>query len=241
MITHPGGQNICGTAIGVLALESYFPKPPGHIKNPSGLPFTVSYEMLEGLTVPDVLNSPDDAMKSRIIDAARRLEAKGVRAITGSCGFLALFQSDVAAAVSVPAFMSALMQVPLVYHMTAAPVGILTASAPALTKAHLENAGAGDIPVKVMGLEGTDEFASVILHNERTGMNLGLVAEEVVAAGQTLIGNAPEIGAIVLECTDLPPYAHEIQTALRRPVFDLTTLGAMVAACVTRQPYPGYI
>ena len=241
MSTHPGGQNICGVSIGVLALESYFPKPPGHIKNPSSLSFTVSYEMLEGLTVPDLLNSPDDMMKFRIIDAARRLEAKGVRAITGSCGFLALFQGDIAAAVAVPVFVSALVQVPLVHHMTAAPVGILTASAPALTEAHLENVGAGDIPVRVAGLEGTSEFASVILRNERTEMDLGIVAEEVIVTGQALIDGAPEIGAIVLECTDLPPYAHEIQAALRRPIFDLTTLGTMVAACVMRQPYPGYM
>ena len=241
MTTHPGGQNICGISIGVLALESYFPKPPGHIKNPSSLPFTVSYEMLDGITVPELLNNPDGKMKNRIIEAAKRLEAQGVRAITGSCGFLALFQNEIAAAVSVPVFVSALIQVPMVHHMTAAPVGILTASAPALTAAHLRNVGAEGIPVEVQGLEDTTEFAAVILRNERTGMDLEKVAQEVIAAGRSLIEKAPGIGAIVLECTDLPPYAHMIQNALDRPVFDLTTLASMVATGVRREPYSGYI
>ena len=240
MTIHPGGQNICGISIGVLALESYFPKPPGHIKNPSSLPFTVTYEMLDGITVPELLNNPTGAMKDRVIDAAKRLEAQGVRAITGSCGFLALFQHEIAAAVSVPVFVSSLVQVPMVHHMTAAPVGILTASAPALTQAHLENAGAGDVPVRVQGLQDTSEFATVILRNERTEMNLDLVAQEVIAAGQSLIESAPDIRAIVLECTDLPPYAQQIQAALSRPVFDLTTLATMVASCVNYRPYTGF-
>lgn len=241
MTIHPGGQNICGTCIGVLALESYFPKPPGHIKNPSSLPFTVAYEMLDGITVPELLNNPTGEMKDRVIDAARRLEAKGVRAITGSCGFLALFQDEIAAAVSVPVFVSSLVQVPLVHVMTSAPVGVLTASAPSLTQAHLENAGAGHVPVVVQGLEHTSEFATVILRNERTAMDLEKVAQEVIEAGQALIERAPEIGGIVLECTDLPPYAHRIQAALNRPVFDLTTLSTMVASGVRRVPYSGYI
>lgn len=237
----PGGQNICGISIGVLALESYFPKPPGHIKNPSSLPFTATYEILEGITVPELLENPTAAMKDRIIEAAQRLEARGVRAITGSCGFLALFQNDIADAVSIPVFVSSLLQVPMVHHMTAAPVGILTASSVALTPAHLRNVGAGDIPVVVQGLEDTSEFAAVILRNERNDMDLGAVAAEVIEAGRSLIDKAPEIGAIVLECTDLPPYAAQIQQALSRPVFDLTTLATMVASCTLREAYDGFV
>ena len=96
-----GGTNICGVSVGVLSLESHFPKPPGHIKNPSSLPFTTSYEIIKGLTVPLLLNNPSPEMLAPLIDAARRLERSGVKAITGSCGFLALFQNEIAAAVEV--------------------------------------------------------------------------------------------------------------------------------------------
>ncbi|MVO17959.1 aspartate/glutamate racemase family protein [Parasedimentitalea huanghaiensis] len=237
MTFDPGGQNICGISIGVLSLESYFPKPPGHIKNPSSLPFTTTYEILHGITVPKLLNSPSPDMIVPILEAARRLEAQGVQAITGSCGFLALFQKEIAEAVSIPVFVSSLLQVPLAYQMTRAPVGVLTASAAVLTGRHIEGAGAQGIPIIVQGLEDTEEFASVILRNERNGMDLAKVRHEVLTAGRRLIERAPDIGAIVLECTDLPPYAHDLQQELRRPVFDLTTLATMMHDVVLRRSY----
>ncbi len=235
-----GGQNICGIAIGVLSLESYFPKPPGHIKNPSSLPFTTAYEILHGLTVPELLNNPTPDKLPPILAAAKRLEDQGVMAITGSCGFLALFQTEIAKAVSVPVFVSSLLQVPLAYQMTRAPVGVLTASAPALTSKHIAGAGAGSVPIVVQGLEDTEEFASVILRNERTEMDLSKMEEEVLNAGLKLIRRAPEIKSVVLECTDLPPYAQILQEALNRPIFDLTTLATMMYSVVMQQRYSGF-
>jgi Asp/Glu/hydantoin racemase len=240
-VNHPGGQNICGISIGVLSLESYFPKPPGHIKNPSGLPFTTTYEILHGLTVPELLNNPSPDMAEPILAAARRLEAQGVKAITGSCGFLAMFQQEVAAAVSIPVFLSSLIQVPLAFHMTGRPVGVITASASALTEKHLAGVGAQNVPIVVQGLEDTEEFASVILRNERNAMDLAKVKGELLAAANAMLTRAPEIGAIVLECTDLPPYAENLQQATGRPVFDLTTLATMISQVVTRGPYSGFI
>lgn len=236
-----GGQNICGVSIGVLALESYFPKPPGHIKNPSSLGFTTCYEIIEGLTVPGLLNNPSDDMIAPLLDAARRLEKQGVKAITGSCGFLALFQRQITEAVSIPVFVSSLVQAPLIYVMTGKPVGVLTAPASLLTQKHLEGVGAADIPLVIEGLESSDEFAKVILRNERNDMDLELVEAEVLSAGERLISRAPEIGAILLECTDLPPYAHRLQEKFGRPVFDIITLANMMDAASIRQPFSGFI
>ncbi|MCP5088409.1 MAG: aspartate/glutamate racemase family protein [Rhodobacteraceae bacterium] len=236
-----GGQNICGISIGVISLESYFPKPPGHIKNPSSLPFTTTYEILRGITVPQLLNDPSPKMLEPILDAARRLEAQGVLAITGSCGFLAMFQKEIAEAVSVPVFISSLLQVPLAFQMTQAPVGILTASASSLTKEHLDCAGTGNIPIVVRGLEHTEEFAAVILRNERTSMDLDKVCKEVLDVGINLVKDHPEVGTIVLECTDLPPYAHKLQQTLQRPVFDLTTLAIMMHDVIQRRAYSGFV
>ncbi len=234
-----GGQNICGLSIGVLSLESYFPKPPGHIKNPSSLPFTTTYEILQGITVPALLNSPSPDMLEPIVAAAIRLEKQGVKAITGSCGFLAMFQREIAQSVSVPVFLSSLLQVPLAYQMTRAPVGVLTASAAALTQKHIDGAGASGVPIAVQGLEDTQEFASVILRNERNSMDLDKIEAEVQAAACRLIEEAPDIKSVVLECTDLPPYAQKLQHAIKRPVFDLTTLTTMMHDVVLRQSYAG--
>ncbi|AHD03493.1 aspartate/glutamate racemase family protein [Leisingera methylohalidivorans] len=241
MTIHPGGQNICGVSIGVLALESYFPKPPGHIKNPSSLGFTTLYEMLDGITVPKLLANPTGEMKDRLIGAAKRLEDKGVRAITGSCGFLAIFQREIAAAVNVPVFVSSLIQVPLAHQMTGRPVGVITASAASLTRAHLQGAGAEHTPIVVQGLDEAEEFTTVILRNERTAMDLAKVEAELLAAARGMITRNPEIGPIVLECTDLPPYAHALQAELKRPVFDIITLSEMVHRAALRAPFPGFI
>ncbi len=241
MPIYDGGQNICGASIGVLCLESCFPKPPGHIKNPSSLPFPVLYEMIEGVTVPVLLNNPTPELLEPFIKGAQRLEAEGVRAITGSCGFLALFQKELAAAVSIPVFASSLIQVPLAYHMTGAnaPVGVLTADASALTSRHLEGVGAGNVPVAVKGLEDTREFADVILRNTRTSMDTDLVEAEVLEAAHSLVRETPAIRSLVLECTDLPPYAARLQKELNLPVFDLTTLAHMAHNVSTRMQYTG--
>ena len=235
-----GGQNIYGISIGVLSLESYFPKPPGHIKNPSSLPFTVTYEILKALTVPELLNNPSENMLRPILEAAKRLEAQGVRAITGSCGFLALFQREIAEVVSIPVFVSALLQVPLAFQMTRSAVGVLTASAPALTDKHIEAVGAKGVPIVIQGLEDTEEFASVILRNERDDIDLYKIENEILAAGAALVARAPDIKSIVLECTDMPPFAKSLQRRLNRPIFDLTTLASMMHDVVIRQTYKGY-
>ena len=241
MTTIQGGTNICGVSIGVLALESYFPKPPGHIKNPSSMPFTLSYEVIDGLTVPSLLKNPSNEMIEPLLAAARRLESSGVTAITGACGFLALFQRQIAAAVNVPVCASSLLLAPMIHAMSARPVGVITASKDALTSAHLEAVGAAHVPLEIEGMEHSAEFTEVILVNTRNDMNLGIIEADLLAAGQRLVGRTPEIGAVLLECTDLPPYAAPLQRAIQRPVFDIITLTQMVYAATRRTPFPGFI
>lgn len=241
MTLYKGGQNICGATIGVLCLESHFPKPPGHIKNPSSLPFPVLYEMIDGVTVPDLLNNPSPDLLEPFLTGAKKLEREGVRAITGSCGFLALFQKELAAAVDIPVFVSSLIQVPLAFHMAgaSAPVGVLTADASALTNAHFKAVGAGGIPVAIQGMEDSTEFAEVILKYQRTAMETDLIEAEIIEAAQNLLAREPTIRSIVLECTDMPPYAARLQQDLQIPIFDLTTLATMAHCVVTRRPYSG--
>ena len=236
-----GGPNICGATIGVLCLDSRFPKPPGHIKNPSGLSFPVLYETVKGATVAKLINRPSADFIAPFLDAAVRLEADGVRAITGSCGFLALFQQELSAAVSVPVFASSLIQVPLAHAMLppGRKVGVLTADARNLTDRHFSAVGAAAVPVAVGGMENSTEFREVILEARRDDMDIGKLGAEIVDVAVRLVADNEDIGALVLECTDMPPYAAEIQERLRLPVFDLTTLATMVHDVVCRQPYRG--
>ena len=236
-----GGQNICGITIGVLCLDSNFPKPPGHIKNPSSLGFPVIYETVKGATVRRLIEEPSKELLEPFIEAVKRLEAEGVRAITGSCGFLALYQKEFSRAVNVPVFISSLIQVPMVYNMLggAQQVGILTANSKQLTSQHFAAVGAADIPVIVEGMESYTEFNEVILQGKRDDMDISLIESEIMDAALKLTAAKNNIGAIVLECTDMPPYAHNIQKLTGLPVFDLTTLTTMVHGVVSRNAYDG--
>ena len=111
--------------------------------------------------VPDLLEP--------FLRAVRELEREGVWAITGSCGFLALYQRELADAVDIPVFMSSLVQLPLVQSQLkrGQKVGVLTASKASLTPAHLEAVGAGSVPVRIEGMDGSEEFDSVIIEAER--------------------------------------------------------------------------
>jgi aspartate/glutamate racemase len=187
------------------------------------------------------LNDPSPGLIQPFIDAAKRLEAEGVRAITGSCGFLALYQEELSEAVSVPLFSSSLIQVPLAFYLTGAkaPVGIITASSNALTPAHFEAVGAGQVPVSIVGMEDSEELAAVISRDERTEMDLALVEQELLDAGNRLLQQPPDVRSIVLECTDLPPYAFALQNELKLPVFDLITLTEMAHHACSRTSYTG--
>lgn len=236
-----GGTNICGATIGVLCLDSRFPKPPGHIKNPSGLSFPVLYETVRGATVAELINRPSPEFIAPFVDAAQRLEADGVRAITGSCGFLALYQKELASSVKVPVFASSLIQVPLAHAMlpVGQTVGVLTADARSLTDRHFAAVGAGTVPVAVAGMETSTEFREVILEAQRDELDFEKVGTEILDSAARLIADNPDIGALVLECTDMPPFAAAIQERFKVPVFDLTTLATMVHQVVYRQPYAG--
>ena len=112
-----GGPNIYGVPIGVLCTESYHAKVPGHIKNATTFDFPVSYKVVKGVTPEKIINEGDMSLLEPLIEAARDLEEEGVLAITGSCGFMVLYRGQLADAVSIPVFMSGLIQVPMVHRM----------------------------------------------------------------------------------------------------------------------------
>jgi hypothetical protein len=220
-------------AIGVLCLETAFTKIPGHIRNPATFGFPVIYRVVEGATPERVVSQGDPALLEPVIAAARDLVAQGVAAITTGCGFLVLFQRELAAAVAVPLYTSSLIQLPMVASMLAPDqkVGLLVAKKEALTPAHLTAAGARDVPVCVAGMAGQPEFSEVILGGQRTELDIGRLRAEVLAEAGRLAGENPELGA------DLVPFAADIQRLVKVPVFDIVTLTSMVYQTLTRRSF----
>src|SRR5271166_952863 len=157
--------------------------------------------------------------------AAADLVRDGAEAITTNCGFLSLFQTELAAHVRVPVATSALIQVPWVQAMLPPGqcVGIITVSAGSLTPRHLAAAGvAPDTPF--VGTEDGREFFRVLIRGEKQDMDIALAAADILDAGRTLVSRRPDIGAIVLECTNMPPYAFALREVLGLPVYDIYSL-----------------
>lgn len=208
---------------------------PGNISHPSTFSFPVMYKEVPGACYQTVVVNPDKDVLDTMIKTARMLEEAGVHAIMGNCGFDALFQKDLAEAVDVPVFTSSLLLVPLVYRMfgTARNIGIITADKPFLTKEHLQAVGITDeIPICIKGLDKTEEFLKIRSDINAT-LDVGKLEKEVLHLAEELVREPTQIVAIVLECTDLPPFAAAIRKSTGLPVFDIVTLAHMVYEAIS--------
>ena len=220
-----GGKAIYGAPLGILMLEARFPRIPGDMGNGTTWPFPVLFRVVRGADPERVVLQGARGLLPDFIAAARDLVDLGAEAITTNCGFLSLFQRELADAVNVPVATSSLMQVPWV-QATLPPgkrVGVITVSRGSLTEAHLDAAGVPrDVPV--VGTEGGREFFRVLIKAEKTDMDVALAEADIVAAGRDLVARHPEVGAIVLECTNMPPYAAALREAVGLPVYDIYSM-----------------
>jgi len=210
--------------LGVVMLETRFPRPRGDIGNPATFSFPVRYRTVSGASPRRVVIERDPTLLAPFIEAARALEREGVAAIATSCGFLALFQREMATSVTVPMWTSSLL---LVADIEAGlpdgrRVGVVTADVDSLTAEHLAAVGArADTPRE--GLSPDSRFRATLLE-DRADLDTADAERATVAAALRLVARHPEVAAIVLECTNMPPYANAVSAATDRPVHDITTL-----------------
>jgi len=219
-----GGKSIYGAAIGILMLEARFPRIPGDMGNALSFPFPVHYRIVRGASPDRVVRRGAEGLVEDFVAAARELEKEGVDGITTNCGFLSLFQERLAACVSVPVVTSSLMQVDLVNRTLGRGrrAGILTISGSSLTENHLRAANVPlDTPVETT--EGGEEFTRAILGDEPE-LDVEAARRDNVEAALRLRADNPDLGAIVLECTNMCPYAAEIRRATGLPVYSILTL-----------------
>lgn len=159
------------------------------------------------------------------IRCAKELESEGARAIVTGCGMTASIQRDLANAVSIPVFTSTVLFVPLISRTLKErqKVGILTASTETLTRwdnMPLRECGVDEsIPIVITGMTQSD-FCETWWSQLNLGFNRAEVEQAIVKVAQEMVSANPEIGAIVCECTEMPPYSRAIQAATGLPVFD---------------------
>lgn len=208
--------------LGILMLDTHFPRILGDVGNMDSWPFPVRYGIVPGATPAAVICDDMEPFVTSFIEEGRRLIAEGCIGIATTCGFLALIRPRLTAALGVPVAASALEQAGQVQAMLPAgqKVGILTISRAMLTPAHLAAAGVpADAPV--VGTDGS-AFSASILENKTT-LDVKLARKELTQAATDLVERTPQVGAIILECTNMVPYAADIARATGRPVFSIYT------------------
>ena len=219
-----GGKALYGASVGILMLEARFPRIPGDMGNAGTWDFPVLYRVVRDASPDRVVRRGAEGLLPAFIDAARALEADGADGITTNCGFLSLFQKELAEAVSVPVLTSSLMQVAAVNALLPAGkrAGLLTVSGSTLTTAHLEKAGVPD-GTPIGTTEAGVHFTRAILGDEYE-LDTDLAEKDNVDAALALAEANAELGAIVLECTNMTPYAAAMRKATGLPVFSIFSL-----------------
>ncbi|HEX6017190.1 MAG TPA: aspartate/glutamate racemase family protein [Burkholderiaceae bacterium] len=203
--------------LGVLMLDTRFPRVAGDVGNPASFAIPVRHRVVAGASPQRVVRQGDPTLLGPFVDAARQLVDEGARAIATSCGFLVLFQQAMQAALPVPVWTSSLLKLPELQ----AP-GVVTVDVLSLGAAHLHAAGA-DATVPVAGLAQGCHLQRALLE-DLPHIDPQQAEADVVEAAQRLVARWPAVREIVLECTNLPPYAKAVARATRRPVHHIISL-----------------
>ena len=238
------GQNIAGFPIGIIYIDDvWYPMLPGNIVNGYTFDFPIRLKAVKGLDIPNLFAAGDEVLES-ILDACNELKREGARAISSACGFFGNYQKQVSEAMDIPIAISSLVQLPWIAALLkpCCRIGVLTADQSSLSDRLLWNCGITEMlkeQLVIRDLRNAPEFSCIL--EGRGEFDNGSVEQEVVSAALDIVREHPDTGAILLECSDMPPYASAIQAAVQLPVFDFTTLIRWLYTAVCQKPYQGFI
>jgi hypothetical protein len=242
MYTTQNGRVSSGEAIGILLLETSVPFIPGDVANATSYAFPVRFQKVQGYSVRRALRK-DPSVYEALRKAATDLVQQGVRAVTGDCGFMGIHQRKLARELGVPVFLSSLLQIPFISLLIGenAKVGVITADSKSLNADLLAAVGVSDPNnLVICGLEDRQQFYQFAI--EETGsLDAEAVEKEVVSVAGDMVSENPQVRAILLECSLLPPYGAAVQDAVNLPVFDYITMINFVFSAVVKQRYIGFM
>lgn len=234
-----GGKNIYGFDIGIIMLETKFPRAIGDIGNAKTFDYPVLYDVVAGYNPKKVVLDLKMDDIQPFIDSAKRLEHMGVKAITTSCGFLAMFQNELTERIGIPIFTSTIILLPLLCRMVGGKrVLILTANSETLTDKHFISACGNDYTkydFDIVGTQRMDTFTNFTVQNWDR-VNTTQCKEDIV----NIIDSAfhkKAYGAILMECTNIPPYSDVVRKKYNVPVFDIITLTNFVYAAINKNGF----
>lgn len=232
-----GGQTIYGCDIGIIMLNTKFPRIVGDVGNAKTWNFPVKYEVVEKIPNDKVVLNLEYGDILPFVEVAQKLQSAGVKAITTSCGFLALFQNELAQNLNIPIFTSSLILLPIIRRMINArkKILVLTANSQTLTPRHFLSAGVEieNFNLEIIGTQNKKTFTNFTVQNW-TSVDVDECRKdlfEVLAECKSLQKN--DVGAILLECTNMCPFSNEIREFYKIPVFDFVTMVNFVHEAVS--------
>lgn len=240
-----------GMGLGIMVLDDAYPGFPGDVRNASGYPYPIQYEIVEGIDNYALLWAEDKGpCYAPIKQAAKKLERMGCKAIAAECGYFAYFQKDVTSYVDIPVFMSSLLQVPFIQQLIGVKktVGIVCAQKRFLSDIHLQNVGI-DLESKFLIAGALDEYGCPEFDNlwdpekrsERPEAYYDKAEKDMIRICVDFYKANPNIGAIMLECTGMQPFARAIQREVDLPVFSWGTLLDYAYSVVAHRDYYGHV
>jgi hypothetical protein len=244
-------QRCYGMGLGIIILDDVYPGFPGDVRNASAYPFPIQYEIAEGVDIQTLVWKEDKSpCLEPIKRAAQKLEKIGCRAIAAECGYFAYFQKAIAGYVDIPVFMSSLLQVPLAQQLIGPDkaVGILVARKGFMTQAHLEAVGIQpDSNYVLAGAEDDGrcpEFENLWNAHKRPDPPQAYydkAEKDFVPVAVEFYQAHPNMGAMVLECTGMQPFARAIQRRIDIPIFSWGTLLDYAYSVVVHRDYYGHV
>lgn len=246
-------KNHCcyGMGLGIMLLDDPYPGFPGDVRNASAFYYPVQYEIAEGVDNQTLVWDEDKSpCLEPILRAARNLEKMGCRAIAAECGYFAYFQKEVAKEINVPVLMSSLLQVPFARQLIGPDqyVGVICAQKRFLTDKHLQAVGINSRDnILIAGAQ--DEYGCPQFDNlwdpekrpQRPEIFYDQAEKEFIGLSEKFCNKHPEIGALVLECTGMQPFARSLQQRVDLPVFSWGTLLDYAFSVVVHRDYYGHV
>lgn len=237
------GQWVSGYTVGVMLLDVHYPLVPGNVVNADTYGFPVRHMWVPGANQAR-MHSGDDSLLPDLIATAKQLELEGCRAICGACGYFGHFQKRVADAIDIPVYLSSIVQIPWIRVALKSDqkIGILCADGHNFTPELAAQCGVTEEDYARCVVAPAGELPEFSALMERRGhFDNGIIRQELVTLAKDLVAKNPDIGAILLECSDMPPYAWAIQAELNLPVYDFITLIKYAHLTVAQKPYYGFM
>lgn len=224
-----------GYRLGALVMKSWVPKPVGHISCSANYDFPIYYMPVENTSNKEV-HSGDARIIPDIIGSIHKMENMGCQSIISSCGYFGHYQKEVAKESNVPVYMSAVCLVPLIFRTLKdnQKLGIICYNKAKFTSHLFDSCSVSPTLQQrciIADVVNEPELGNIIKDQGHYDVTKG--REEVVGVARRLKESDPDIAAILLECTDLPPHSFAIQQELGVPVFDSTTMVKFVGDILT--------